>query len=114
MIIDSQPAPIDKRKGADVITKSIHWAIASCWVGLFVAWSYVYYAMPDPHHTRSYWDVSMLKKAFIAINVLLLISLVGLLESFFRHHRKTDTIPKTLTIMVIMSLVGIVVVYSYF
>ncbi|MBF0458952.1 MAG: hypothetical protein HQK99_13775 [Nitrospirae bacterium] len=115
---------IDKRKGPDFIVKSISWVVASCWLVIFVAWSYVYYAMPehltifDPHgiyrQARTYWDIHLLKDAFIAINVLLLISIAGMVESILRHHRKTDRLPKTLIIMIIMSLVGMFVVSSLF
>ncbi|MBF0517587.1 MAG: hypothetical protein HQK97_10830 [Nitrospirae bacterium] len=114
----------DRRKGPDVVVKSIRWAIAVCWLMLFVVWAYVYYARPehatifDPHsiynRARSYWDVSMLKNAFIAINVLLLISLIGLAVSTVRRNRKTDKAPLTLIIMVIMSLIGMFVIYFQF
>ncbi|KWT92065.1 hypothetical protein [Candidatus Magnetominusculus xianensis] len=115
---------IDRRKGPDKIVKSIKWAITSCWLMLFVVWSYVYYARPeqatifDPHgiynKARSYWDISMLKKAFIAINVLLLISLIGLAVSTLRHNRSTDKVPTTLVIMLAMSIIGMAIIYFQF
>jgi hypothetical protein len=114
----------DRRKGPDLIVKSIRWAIVSCWLLIFVVWAYVYYAMPeqpsifDPrgmyNKARTYWDISMLKKAFIGINVMLLLSLAGLAISAMRHNRNTDRAPTTLIIMVIMSLIGMFVVYFQF
>lgn len=124
MMLEMHHTVPDKRKGPDLIVKSISWVVASCWLITFVAWTYVYYAMPeqptifDPHEiyrrARTYWDLSLLKNAFIAINVLLLISIAGMVESILRHHRKTDRISKTLIIMLIMSLIGMFVVYSRF
>ncbi|MBF0318671.1 MAG: hypothetical protein HQL01_02530 [Nitrospirae bacterium] len=124
MMIDKQPTKVDRRRGPDIIVKSIRWTILSCWVLLFVVWSYIYYAMPeqpsifDPHSVyskpRTYWDISLLKKAFISINIVLLISLVGLAVSALRHSRRTDKAPVTLILMVVLSLIGMFVIYFQF
>ncbi|MCG6553891.1 MAG: hypothetical protein L7F77_16325 [Candidatus Magnetominusculus sp. LBB02] len=121
MVIYERPVQIDKRKGADLIVKSIHWTIAVCWVVIFIAWTYVYYARPDEtevfgryRQASLYWDVSMLKKAFVASTALLMISVAGLAESFFRHRRAEDRTPKTLILMAAMSVIGIFALYFYF
>ncbi|MBF0568794.1 hypothetical protein [Candidatus Magnetominusculus dajiuhuensis] len=124
MDIDTQPKKFERRKGPDIVAKSIGWVITACWLMIFVVWAYVYYARPeqasifDPNsiysRARSYWDISMLKKAFIAINALLLISLIGLAISTVRHNRKTDKAPITLIIMVITSLIGMFIIYFQF
>ncbi|MCG6553890.1 MAG: hypothetical protein L7F77_16320 [Candidatus Magnetominusculus sp. LBB02] len=125
MVIYEKPGQIDKRKGPDVIVKTLRWTIVACWVLIFVAWSYVYYAMPEPpsvfvnpniayRQTRTYWDLHLIKKAFIAINALLMFSVAGLAESFFRHRRAEDRTPKTLILMVIMSVIGLFFLYYYF
>ncbi|MBF0457797.1 MAG: hypothetical protein HQK99_07875 [Nitrospirae bacterium] len=118
------PKETDRRRGPDKIVKSIRWVISSCWFMILVVWAYVYYARPAqlsvsaPNtiygSARSYWDVSMLKKAFISINILLLISLVGLAVSTVRQNRRTDKPPTSLIIMVVMSLIGMFVIYFQF
>ncbi|MCG6552603.1 MAG: hypothetical protein L7F77_09770 [Candidatus Magnetominusculus sp. LBB02] len=121
---ERQPIKIDRRRGPDLVMKSIRWAIFACWLMIFVVWAYVYYAMPeqltifDPHglykQPRTYWDMTMLKYAFIAINIMLLISLGGLTISSMRQKRKSDKSPKTLILMIVMSLIGMLIIYFKF
>ena len=114
----------ERRRGPDVLRKTITWSIGACWLLLLVLWAFIYYARPeqpsifDPHSvyhaTRSYWDIDLIKQAFIVVNVLLLVSLGGLTISTLRSRRKSDSIPKTLIIMTVMSIIGAVLMYLKF
>ncbi|MCG6553205.1 MAG: hypothetical protein L7F77_12850 [Candidatus Magnetominusculus sp. LBB02] len=122
--IKKQHISLDRRQCPDVIVKSTKWTIAACWLTIFIACLFVYLAMPGrpsihlsidiARDARSYWAISMLKNAFIMVVVLFVTSLFGLAESILRHNRGVDKIPKTLIIAAIMSVVGMVVIYSYF
>ncbi|MEO5360512.1 MAG: hypothetical protein H7843_08690 [Nitrospirota bacterium] len=124
VITQRQTAGIDRRQCPDVIVKSTRWVITTCWLIIAIVCLCLYFAMPErptiqmsisiSREARSYWDMSMLKNVFIMMVVLLLISLFGLAESILRHNRVVDNIPKTLILTVIMSLVGMFVIYSYF
>ncbi|MBF0554826.1 MAG: hypothetical protein HQK96_09780 [Nitrospirae bacterium] len=106
----------DRRKGPDFWKRFIPTMLIICWVLIWVSWTFVYLAMPqhktivDLHYDfapRAYWDISLIDKAFITMNAMLLASVLGLMVNFFRHRRKTDKISRTLIFMLILSVGGI-------
>lgn len=113
----------DRRKGPDFWKKSIPWMLVVCWFLIWVAWTFIYEAMPqhktvvDLHYDfnpRTYWAKDMIDKAFIAVNVLFMASVFGLIVNFFRHRRATDKISVTLIFMLLLSLFGAGMIYYRF
>ncbi|KJU83817.1 conserved hypothetical protein, membrane [Candidatus Magnetobacterium bavaricum] len=124
MILDRQEKKKDRRKGPDAVKKAISWIIGIGWFLLFQIWVFFYFAMPeqpsifDPkgiyNKPRFSWDITMVKNMFIVATGLLILSAVGLIVSALRSKRKTDRISITLTIMIILSVIGIFVIYFKF
>ncbi|MBF0345952.1 MAG: hypothetical protein HQL06_17205 [Nitrospirae bacterium] len=125
MIIDRKSERrTDRRKGPDAVKKAITWIIGIGWLLLFQIWVYMYFAMPeqpsifDPQgefHTPRYsWDITMVKKAFIAATIVLSLSAIGLIISGLRSRRKTDHVSPLLILMVVLSFIGIFIIYFKF
>ncbi|MBF0539551.1 MAG: hypothetical protein HQL03_14995 [Nitrospirae bacterium] len=124
MIVDKQEKRRERRKGPDTVKKAVSWIIGIGWLLLFQIWVFFYFAMPeqpsifDPggmyHKPRFSWDITMVKNMFIVATVLLIFSVIGLIVSALRSKRKTDRISPTLIIMIILSFIGIFIIYFKF
>ncbi|MDF2841343.1 MAG: hypothetical protein K0Q99_2115 [Clostridia bacterium] len=60
---------------------------------------------------REYWNYSLLNVVFTLLEFLFVLTLIGIFMNAMRQRRKTDKIKKSLIFQLIMSLVGMILLY---
>jgi len=114
----------DRRRRRDIIEKLVLVISIVCWILFVLTLAYISNAMPeqptifDPkgvyRTARTYWDPDMILNAFISLNATLVSSLIGLALNALRIKRTTDRVNPSLLMMVILSLIGVLIIYFKF
>lgn len=108
---------IERRRGPDAVIKAVWWIAGISWL-LFIAAS-VFTEQARPENAtffdrlfdisvRNYWNEAMLRYAFFIMWINLFVCIIGFAFNMLRHRRKTDKISKSILILGIMNLAGII------
>ncbi|MEO5358024.1 MAG: hypothetical protein H7844_12095 [Nitrospirae bacterium YQR-1] len=124
MELNIKPQRKDRRKRRDIIEKLVLVVSVMCWILFLLTLAYINNAMPeqptifDPkgvyRTARTYWDPDMILNAFISLNTTLVFSLIGLALNALRIKRSSDRVNPSLIMMVILSLIGVLIIYFKF
>jgi len=109
---------IDRRKGPDLLVRSLTWANAIAAVSLVAAFCLTAAAKPEIetffdryYHVnlnhRPGWDISLMRYMVVLFIVSGLTGIVGLTINNRRRRRKGDYIRATLIICLVVSLIGL-------
>lgn len=106
----------ERRKGPDIIVKSV-WAVSAIsWLLIIFALAFADKARPQSETffdrylgktARSFWDENLLRYAFIIFIINLVVCIIGFVLNMQRQRRKTDKISKSIILLGIASLSGI-------
>ena len=109
---------VERRKRKDWMTKAITIFSVFAWIAAFAILSFLDMARPQQGNflswlfaapVRSSWNASMLRIAFAILLAVFLVCVVGFLFNLFRSRRKSDRYNKSLIILGVLSLIGIVI-----
>ena len=117
------PKIVERRKKQDWVVRSVTILAIVGWICALVALLFIQRASPAQENliTRilnidvsSFWNVAMIRDAFIAILASFLICVIGFVFNLSRHRRKTDRYNKLLIVIGILSTVILVAYLSLF
>jgi hypothetical protein len=106
----------ERRRGPDAVIKAVWWTVGISWLLFIAALVFIDTAKPETEtffdrmfdvSIRDYWNENMLLYAFFVMVLDLAVCIIGLIFNLARHKRKTDRISKSILILGILSLSGI-------
>jgi len=109
---------VERRKRPNWVVRIVSVIAILGWISTFVALLLIDRASPAQENfiTRlleidvaSYWNSSMLKGAFAAVLVSVLVCILGIVLNIAFHRRKTDRYSKMLIIITVASVVLLVI-----
>lgn len=108
---------IERRKGPDIVVKAVWWMVGTGWVLIFIAFMFYIEARPKfetfidrmvKAHIRNTWDFNVLQYAFFVMLINIAICIIGFIMNMLRQKRKTDKISKSIVVLGIINLSGII------
>ena len=106
----------ERRRGPDVVVKAVWWTVGVSWVLIVTALMFTGQAQPKSEtffdrllkvSVRNYWDENLLRYAFYVLLLNLAACIIGFVLNILRQKRKTDRISKSIIILSIVTLSGI-------
>jgi len=113
---DEKPIFVERRKGPDIIVKTVWVVSAVSWLLIIIALAFAQKAAPEIETffdrylgktVRSYWDENSLRYAFIIFIINFIICVAGFILNMKRKRRKTDKVSKSIILLGLASLFGI-------
>lgn len=107
---------IERRRGPDAVVKAVWWTVGISWLLFILAVIFFETARPETEtffdrqfnvSIRDYWDENALLYVFIVLVLDLSVCIMGFIFNMARHKRKTDKISKSILILGIAALGGI-------
>ena len=107
----------ERRKKSDWIIKMTTVLSALSWIVAFIVWIVLDRAVPEKENmftsmfnvtVRDYWESSLLPIAFVLLIVSLCLSIFAFVFNMLRMRRKTDKYRKSVIIIGVITIVGIV------
>ncbi|MBU1864610.1 MAG: hypothetical protein KKH94_13195 [Candidatus Omnitrophica bacterium] len=120
MTRNGQERRIERRKGPDVLMKSLSWIGGVGWLLMLGAMIILHVAKPKTkgffdryyHITKGFrpnWDTELTRYIFYIMIVGLCLSVIGLIINKTRHRRSDDTYRINLMVIGVISLMGIII-----
>lgn len=107
----------ERRKGPDAVVKAVWWATGISWLLIIIALAITGEAQPEHANfidrlykvtVRSTWDATLLSYVFYVLLLNLATCIFGFILNMLRQKRKTDKISKSIIILGLITLSGIV------
>jgi len=108
---------VERRKGPDAVVKAVWWIVGASWLLIIAAITVTDQAKPGSESffdrlfkvtVRDYWDEQLLRNAFFVLLINLAVCIIGFVLNLLRHKRKTDKISKSIIVLGVVTLAGIV------
>jgi len=105
-----------RRKGPDAVIKAVWWIVGISWLLIITALLIASEAQPKFETffdrmvkipVRNYVDRNLLQNAFYVLLLNLLVCITGFVLNLLRHKRKTDRISKSIIVLGVITLAGI-------
>lgn len=106
----------ERRRGPDAVIKAVWWTVGISWVLIITALLITSEAQPKFEtfvdrmlkvSVRNYWDIDLLRYAFYVLLLNLAACIVGFVLNILRQKRKTDKISKSIIVLSVITLSGI-------
>jgi len=113
----------DRRKGPDILVKTIRWFVLIGWIIMILALIFVYVAKPGmitffTRHLatdlRTDWDMRLVHFILVLMILGFLISITGFYINLKRSRRKGDEIRVSFILLGMMSVLGIITYFLLF
>ena len=107
---------IERRRGPDVVVKAVWWTVGISWILIIATCLITSEALPKFETfidrmvevpVRGYMDKNVLRYAYYVLITNFVVCLVGFILNILRHKRKTDKISKSILVLGVITLVGI-------
>lgn len=107
----------ERRRGPDTVVKAVWWATGISWILIITALIITGEAQPRHENfidrlyhvtVRSNWDRNLLSYVFYILLINLATCIIGFVLNMLRQRRKTDKISKSIVILGLITLSGIV------
>lgn len=107
----------ERRKGPDAVVKAVWWAAGISWILIITA--LIITGEAQPRHAnfidrlynvtvRSNWDRNLLSYVFYILLINLATCISGFILNMLRHRRRTDKFSKSILILGLITLSGII------
>jgi len=106
----------ERRRGPDVVVKAVWWIAGISWALIITAIMFTGQAKPKSVSffdrllevsVRNYWDEDLLRYAFYILLLNLAACIIGFILNLLRQKRKTDRISKSIIVLSVITLSGI-------
>ena len=106
----------ERRRGPDVVVKAVWWIVGISWALFITAITFTDLAKPKNEtffdrffdvSVRGYWDEDLLRYSFYIVLMNLVVCIIGFVLNILRQRRKTDKISKSIIILSVITLSGI-------
>lgn len=107
----------ERRRGPDAVVKTVWWTVGISWVLIITALTLTNSAQPNTEtffdrlleiSVRSFWDNDLLQYAFYVLLLNFTVCVIGFVLNILRQKRKTDRINKSIIILGVIALLGII------
>ena len=120
MDIENGNFTVERRKGPDILVKSLRWFGFIGWFLMVMALIIFEKAKPKTTilfrkvldvspNIRTYWDRELVRYIFYLMIVGFTLSVIGLIFNALRHRRKSDNYRLYLILLGIVSLIGMLI-----
>jgi hypothetical protein len=117
MEVERRVVITERRRGPDAVIKAVWWATGISWFLIIIA--LIITGEAQPRHAnfidrlykvtvRSNWDTNLLSYVFYVLLLNLATCIFGFILNMMRQRRKTDKISKSILVLGLITLSGIV------